>query len=595
MDSRRLIKKLTLSGYSFRTSFLTIGVLITGLILSAIIINYNYNIEKNAAIRDFEYSCNQVRIKIETRLEEHAQLLRGGMGLIAVSDTVTREEWENYYSLTKINTFLPGIQGFGYSKLIKPGEIGRHEEHFRKVYSDYKPNYKVYPDTPRRKVYSAIIYLQPHNERNMTALGYDMFNDPVRRKAMEAARDSGTATLTGKVTLVQEIDDDIQAGVLMYVADYRKGLPLVTVEQRRAAIRGWVYSPYRMRDLMQGIRGTMAHYEEEPLRLRIYDDTVISETNLMYDSRKEGLIDIEKPNISLSLPVDFRGNIWTLVFDGRKDELSILYGPQLFILLTGILISILLFTLSTLELRSVMRARKIEQLNKQLERLNADKDRFIATLSHDLKSPFTSILGFLDLLSSNIHRFSIEKIIEQVNLINDSARHTYDLLEDLLMWTRAHSGQIPYKPVRLSLRDIFNNVRETIGPHAESKNIELSCTVPGNFEVMADKNMLKAVLRNLLSNAIKFTGNGGTVQLAAVSGDDTARIDVIDNGIGIEPHRLESLFDIAKILPAEGTDGEKGSGLGLILCKEFVERHGGEIWVESEKGKGSTFSFTLPY
>ncbi|MGE5420443.1 MAG: CHASE domain-containing protein [Chloroflexota bacterium] len=584
---------LLTSGFTLRETLITVGVLIAGLAVTLASVLFSRRNIEEAAKRDFEYSCNQLRIKIETRLEEQAQLLRGGRGLFAVSDTVTLEEWSEFFSGTNVEQFLPGIQGFGYTMLIRPEELENHEERFRKVYADYKPDYSVVPKG-ERDIYTSIIYLEPHNERNKAAIGYDMFSEPVRRKAMEIARDSNIAMLTGRVELVQEIDEDKQPGVLMYNPDYKKGMPIGTVGQRRAAIRGWVYSPYRMRDLMAGIRGTMSHYEQEPLRMEIYDDTVLSPQTLLYDSRQSDSLNIENPNMHLSLNVDFRGKTWTLVFSGRKDEMSFFHRRQLLIWLTGLVITLLLFTLSMMQIRANIRSRQIGGLNMQLERLNADKDRFIAILSHDLKSPFTAILGFLELLTKGLRKYSIDQIEQHLNTVNEAAKNTYSLLQDLLMWTRVHTGRMSFNPERIILTEKFLNVGELLKPAADAKNVTLEFIVPEDLKILADREMLKAILRNLISNAIKFSNPGGAVKVTAFSEDGGVTISVADSGIGIKPEQQENIFDISKIVSTSGTSGEKGSGLGLILCREFVEIHHGRIWFSSEWCKGSDFRFNLP-
>jgi signal transduction histidine kinase len=421
-----------------------------------------------------------------------------------------------------------------------------------------------------------------------------MFNDPVRNKAMVLAMDSNSSILSGKVTLVQEIDDDVQPGVLMYIPDYKPGMPIETIDERRAAIRGWIYSPYRMKDLMHGILGSMGRYEHDPVMLEIYDDTLISENSRLYDSRLEDSLIIENPNLKQALKAEFNGKTWTLVFTGRKDEMSIFHHSQIFILFAGVIISILLFILSLLVIRSNTRAKQIQVLNTQLEKLNADKDRFMTILSHDLKSPFTSILGFLELLSSGIRKYDINQIESHVNTINDAAKNTFHLLEDLLLWTRAHSGKIPFNPQTHLISELYLNLGEILKPMADAKKISMEFIDPGDLRVRADKNMFLAIMRNIISNAIKFTVPGGFVRIKTDKESDGVKISVADNGVGIDPARINTIFNIAKIHPTTGTAGEKGSGLGLLLCREFIENHGGTIWVTSEPGKGTTFSFTLP-
>lgn len=580
------------SSFTLKETIITTGVIVICLLLTVTLVIYNRRSLRQAAINDFQYSCNQIRISIEQRLWDHAQLLRSGKGLFATSDTVTHQEWQSFYMNVKVDEYLPGIQGFGYALLIPEDQIDEHEEYFRKVYNDYKPDYKVYPED-RRDMYTSIIMLEPHNIRNQVALGYDMFSEPVRRKAMEMARDSNFAMMTGLVRLVQEIDEDVQPGVLMYAPDYRKGMPLNTVEERRAALKGWVYCPYRMNDLMQGIRTNISLFDEDPIHFEIYDDTIISDATLLYDSFSGDSLRHEKPNIKTTLLVEFNEKIWTINFDGYEPELTLLYNRNLVILITGLVITLLLFTLSVYQIRSNLRRSQIETLNRQLEVLNKDKDKFIAILSHDLKSPFTSILGFLELLKTGLSKFSMEQIESHINTVHESALNTYKLLEDILTWIRAHTGKIQFNPETLNLKEIIDTVLLVKIPIAETKNLAILTEVNPSLNIYADQDMLKAIIRNLVSNAIKFT-NAGAVTIKAWKENNKTTVCVIDTGVGMKPDQKNLIFDISKNHVSAGTNGERGTGLGLIICKEFIELHGGKISFSSEWGKGSEFMFTLP-
>jgi PAS domain S-box-containing protein len=231
---------------------------------------------------------------------------------------------------------------------------------------------------------------------------------------------------------------------------------------------------------------------------------------------------------------------------------------------------------------------------KQLLQLNLDKDRFISILGHDLRAPFNNLLGLSELLSKNIHKYDNDKIENFATNIKTSAQNSLNLLDDLLKWTRAQHGNIPFKPQNLSLTDICNDVLTTLNPTADTKNIAINCLAEDHLIVFADSEMLKTILRNLVSNAIKFTNTGGSINISAEQNSENITISVSDNGIGIPPENLSKLFDISEVLTTKGTAKETGTGLGLLICKEFVEKHGGKIWVESEVSKGSNFKFTLP-
>ncbi len=236
----------------------------------------------------------------------------------------------------------------------------------------------------------------------------------------------------------------------------------------------------------------------------------------------------------------------------------------------------------------------IKQQNNELQKLNADKDRFMTILAHDLRSPFNSILGLLDLLIRNIHKYDINKIEKQINTVNNSAKATYRLLEDVLLWIRANSGKIPYEPQKLSLTNICLEVTENLELAANTKQISINQLALAGINVFADINMLTTILRNIISNAIKFSNLGGLVNISSSTDHEMATITVSDNGIGMAPEIIAKLFDLSGLYTTKGTGNESGTGLGLLICKEFVERHGGKIWVESEVGKGADFRFTLP-
>ena len=232
--------------------------------------------------------------------------------------------------------------------------------------------------------------------------------------------------------------------------------------------------------------------------------------------------------------------------------------------------------------------------NAELQKLNADKDYFMSILAHDLKTPFNSILGFLDLLVNDIHAYDINEIERQITIVNQSALRAYHLLEDILLWAMSQSGKLPYAPKEFNFKISCDKVVEMLKPIADNKSITINNVEAEKIIVFADTNMLNTILRNIISNAIKFTGNGGIIHIYAEQNNSEVTISVSDNGTGISPEIISNLFDITKMHSSKGTANEKGTGLGLLICKTFVEKHGGWIWVESELGKGSAFKFTLP-
>ncbi|MFO7575085.1 MAG: HAMP domain-containing sensor histidine kinase [Bacteroidales bacterium] len=237
---------------------------------------------------------------------------------------------------------------------------------------------------------------------------------------------------------------------------------------------------------------------------------------------------------------------------------------------------------------------RAEEGERILHHMNAGKDRFISILSHDLRSPFNSILGFSEVLANDFRTLTPEEIGDIALRINKSAKNTYNLLEDILLWASSHSGKVPFKPQIIPFDETCRELLKLLSESATKKEITISCLTTANTTVYADPDMFKLIIRNLLSNAIKFTNTGGIVTVNAEETDAATTVSVTDTGVGLTKDLTEKLFDISQPFTTSGTSGEKGTGIGLLLCKEFVDKHGGKIWVESEPEKGSVFRFTLP-
>lgn len=241
----------------------------------------------------------------------------------------------------------------------------------------------------------------------------------------------------------------------------------------------------------------------------------------------------------------------------------------------------------------IERKQAEEQLRRNealLKEMISTKDKFFSIISHDLRGSFASILGLTGLMSDESFDISADDLREFTQSIHKTAQSTFDLLQNLLEWSRLQKGAIACVPELIHLKKFVGNCDNATVELARKKKVELKVSIPGEIRVYADPYMLKTVLRNLVSNAIKFTPGGGTIEVSATSSDEgVVRISIKDNGIGMSMGILENLFRIDKNVSRPGTDNEPSTGLGLILCKEFVERNGGQIWAESEPGEGSTF------
>jgi len=247
-----------------------------------------------------------------------------------------------------------------------------------------------------------------------------------------------------------------------------------------------------------------------------------------------------------------------------------------------------------LEQKVEERTRELEKSEAELKESNKTKDKFLSILAHDLKNPFHSLLIFNDLLIKNHAEYPPEEVLEIAQVMYKTSNQAHALLENLLEWSRLQTGRLNPIPAMVTPSDLVIEVKLLCDPVANAKNINLQTDIHYHDNIVADREMIKSVLRNLVNNAIKFSHPSGTVKIEIKNNEKDVIFIISDSGVGIEPEHIDKLFRIDCNLSSPGTANEEGTGLGLILCKEFVEKHGGAIWVESEFGKGSQFNFTIP-
>ncbi|HET6244327.1 MAG: PAS domain-containing sensor histidine kinase [Bacteroidetes bacterium] len=257
----------------------------------------------------------------------------------------------------------------------------------------------------------------------------------------------------------------------------------------------------------------------------------------------------------------------------------------------------LLFNKKLLERKSLELAQVFIQLAKSerdLRELNVNKDKFFAIIAHDLRNPFSVMLGLTNILVNDYEQMDKRQVLEIHQKLDLTVNRVYSLLNNLLKWSVIQFGKIDYKPEEINLNELIVESLKLLQHYAENKQITVKTTVDENIAVVADKNMLESVIQNLITNAIKFTAIGGDVRIEATEKEKFTKISVLDTGEGLDKKTLINLFRIDKKNSTNGTSNESGTGLGLILCKELIEIQGGKIWAESEPGKGGKFSFTLP-
>jgi signal transduction histidine kinase len=221
--------------------------------------------------------------------------------------------------------------------------------------------------------------------------------------------------------------------------------------------------------------------------------------------------------------------------------------------------------------------------------------KFLSIVAHDLRSPFSSIIGILELLKLSLRKFNKNEVEEYINIVYNSANNTLSLLDNLLIWAVSQNKEKNFNPVKVNLYELLREEIESLRTVARQKQIAMSHSIEPGLNVTADLQMVKTILRNLINNAIKYTNINGKISINACELKQFVEVTVKDNGIGISAENQRKLLKIDSFHSTPGTHNEKGTGLGLLLCKEFIELHGGNMRIESEAGKGSRFSFTLPH
>ncbi|MDR3668739.1 MAG: PAS domain-containing sensor histidine kinase [Ignavibacteriaceae bacterium] len=236
----------------------------------------------------------------------------------------------------------------------------------------------------------------------------------------------------------------------------------------------------------------------------------------------------------------------------------------------------------------------LEQSEIKLKELNAIKDKFFSIIAHDLRGPFNGLFGLLDMVREDFDEIGVDEVKENLETMNEILRNLFQLLEDLLEWGRIQRNVFDYSPTNENICQTIKNVVDLYRINAKNKGINLILNLPESLLIEFDKKMISTVIRNLLTNAIKFTEPRGTIKISTMDGSNKIIISVEDTGVGISNDNLHRLFNLTEYFSTKGTNNESGTGLGLILCKEFIEKHGGKMSVETELKKGSIFSFSIP-
>jgi signal transduction histidine kinase len=606
---------------------LTTIVLLAGALLTWLAWDGTRKAEEQRAQSEITLAAAEVQSVIQDRLFGSEGMLRAGAGVANGFWPPSGEHWRRFVSELRPVSAYPGIQGIGFAVRLRNAQDAAAWSEELRVYSGARSDY--WPArTDGRIPESAVVLFEPLNDRTRHALGYDMTSDPVRRLAMEQARDMGSASLTGKVVLLDGGASG-HTGFLMYLPVYATLTAPEALEERRAQLRGFVFSPFRAADFFTSI---MDATSTEGV-LEVYDGDSDSPDALLYRSAplptKPHLTDVRK------LAID--GHTWTIKLSSSQAILDQSARRALMLIVAaGVAVTLLLATIvstlslsrqrlrervevemalaqreqqaaqvlevalnekhrqeaeirrlnESLEQRVAERTTQLEAANRELSAANRDLEAFSYSVSHDLRAPLRAIDGHMQL-------------VEQLGELDEAQRHHGDavhrnikrmnqLIEDLLQL--AFVGRRPLEKERVEFADLVRSIINELQP---PKPVVYEVDAQALGEVCADPVLLRQALSNLIENAVKFssTADPPRITISSQPGERGPVYFVRDNGVGFDMRYADKLFGVFERL--HNSSDFEGTGVGLAIVKQVIERHGGRVWVEAAVGCGATFFFTL--
>jgi signal transduction histidine kinase len=556
----------------------------------------------------FSNSVNRIHFSMENRIGLYVGFLKAGRGFIESSNDLNRKTFTNFVESLELEKNYVGAQGIGYTKTIRSND---REKLIADMKAEGFEKFNIFPAT-EKDIYQPVIYLEPTTDRNDKAIGFDMLSEENRAAAMQRARDTGIASATAKVVLIQENDEDKQFGFLIYMPIYKTGELPQNVEARSQNLQGFIYSPFRAQNFLKDVQKNAGIND---LAIKIYDGDAIAD-NLLAQTITDDIQNLTgqiSGSYSTENEIEVGGRRWIIQYDTLPAfamQSSVSWTPLIF--LCGLIFSLLLFGMTYWE--SATRAKLQETANdladseKQIQGLlekeqearriaetaNTTKDEFISVVSHELRTPLNAIAGWARILKSEELSNTTKELALQK--IEKNLRLQTHLVEDLLSYSQLVSSDENLEKAEIDCSEIFESVYREIEPVAEKKGILISKDNRlDKQKILGDAEKIKIVFINLLSNALKFTPSKGNIKAQIGQTDNCIEFVIEDSGRGIEAEFLPRIFDRFSQHDSSTTRKYGGLGLGLAVSQHIIKLHNGTIEAKSEgENKGSTFSVKIP-
>ncbi|MGI8543449.1 MAG: CHASE domain-containing protein [Aridibacter sp.] len=578
--------------------------LVVCLLLTVGVTYLSYTTAINKDKLRFNSEISEIKEVLKSKMTSYETLLKATKGFLETNESTDRRKFAGFIKSFNLEKDYGGVQGIGYTvKVIKD----EREDFIEKIRQEGISNFQMFPNQNKDE-YQAVIYLEPTDFRNKRAIGFDMSSEALRAEAMSKARDFGKAFATGKITLLQEIDKDIQPGFIVYLPVYETNEMPETLEEKRLGLKGYIYGAFRAGDFLNDITNSISDKEVGVL---IYDKEV-SPNNLLAESQP-GLINDQAKFETVEIN-EFAGRNWRIVYKSLPaliNKTSIDFSIP--ILIAGIVLSLFIFLLTYLEAASRLRYQIIaenltisekekaelferEQIaRKQAERSVKAKDAFISTVSHELRTPLNAISGWTRILRGE--RISSNTKERALKTIENNIQTQSNLIEELLDFSQIASGKEIVNMIDVNFTEAFeHSINQTL-TEAKRKNIELKYKNSLNSErIKGNQRNIEKVFSKILQNAIKFTPENGKIKATIKAENNYIKFTVNDSGRGINKEYLDKVFDNFSQEDTSTTRKHGGFGLGLTYSQHVIKQHGGEMNIISEgENKGTTLIIKFPF
>ena len=542
----------------------------------------------------FENAIQETQNNISTRIETYVSLLRGNAGMITAFPDITEVNYRKFLDRADLSQRYPGIQGIGYIQKIS----NENKQDFIDTQREKGiENYSIVPEREAEEYYP-IVYLEPKElNENEVRIGFDVSTNTPRWKAMQRARDTGVRAASEAVILGQTNEqENKQRGFLIYLPIYSTSVTPESIDKRRETLSGFVYAPFKINDILLGIIGTDSN---SLINFKVYDGDKPEVAMLLYDSQSlKNSTTNYIPRYISHRHINIAGHTWTIEFTNNQQfEVLSQRGLAPIILLSGLILSFVLFVLSRSEYLARKNAEvsynKLSISQRELQRAIGIRDNFISIASHELKTPVTSLKVYTEVFLKYFKNKKDTKNIEYMQKMNRQIDKLTVLIRDLLDVSRLQSGRMSFREEEINITNVVKEVIEQINTINTTHTIMY--TGISRKKILGDEDRLGQVVNNFLTNAIKYSPKADKIKITVKDQKNGVTVAVQDFGIGMDAKHLKRIFRRFYRVADTNEQTYPGLGMGLYICNEIIKRHNGEINVSSTKGKGSIFSFTIPY